>query len=912
MLKDSLPHLTSQGVSQAVPPIVPVPKPDEKGTAQIIIKREGFLSGKLKFLIILFFVLLFAGGSVFAVKFYLDRKITNYSLIPDDADFYLGLSIKTHPQVQKLLELSKKLPGGEKMVKYLDKQRTEIFGTRKDPFKQILDLAETEIFLAKVSKNDPNINNRNFGIDTLEQLVNVVQVKNSKTAKQELADIESNGNVITSKEAYASAKIAKFELKVQNKDDTTEQFATGALPYQVTLPLSKTIYSTAINKYIIAAEKESDIKKILDLTSGSKDKKMKSISEDSEHNEIINLFPKEYLLKFYQKQVMSPLSNLLPATSLPQTAFGGTSYDTRERSESGDNVFTVKRGLTVDVIDNGINFTSYQFTKNQVLKEGLKHGFTIENSQANNLPAVFNTKQPLFYAEGKNVKESIQDQIDELKNVSDNSSDDNQKKSFENTIKGIEEMKNQAGKLLGVDVDSDLLAWMDGSASIIVAPGFNGQAPDVLFVFEVKKPSDVEAKLAKISLPNFVEQAKMSKRISKDNSRRSYTGQLQRALELYKKDNNRYPDNIEALSPKYYSSLKYIKDPKNDFSFSYTVRGKGEGYELKADLDLAEDIVISEISPKITYAYPEKSENTERVFPQASDFNGKKIYSLPIYDFRGDTFSLRFAVNDKYAIISVGASDQAIKDILEFQKTDTNTLAKDSDWKNQFAKAPKIIGGVVFIVPENVMGIVDYFMTKNSGYSEYVQEDYMTIAKGYLKALRSIGTTTTQSGHVVISNTFVNIEELEGDEINKVENALDRVLSGRPDQTTTENSVFTRTAQARDAQIKNDIGALATELQGYYTTPGQGKYPAQLKIFVDNGQLKALPKTPSGLDYTYITCSNNTESLLYAQLETRNGYWVWTSASGRAVETAKLPSAETCTKGILGTKDSLFNLFKKS
>jgi general secretion pathway protein G len=54
-----------------------------------------------------------------------------------------------------------------------------------------------------------------------------------------------------------------------------------------------------------------------------------------------------------------------------------------------------------------------------------------------------------------------------------------------------------------------------------------------------------------------------------------------------------------------------------------------------------------------------------------------------------------------------------------------------------------------------------------------------------------------------------------------------------------------RTRQAQDAKRKNDIGALATEVQGYYTTPGQGVYPTSLNVLIVGGYLKQMPLDPT-------------------------------------------------------------------
>src|SRR3989337_2827299 len=54
-----------------------------------------------------------------------------------------------------------------------------------------------------------------------------------------------------------------------------------------------------------------------------------------------------------------------------------------------------------------------------------------------------------------------------------------------------------------------------------------------------------------------------------------------------------------------------------------------------------------------------------------------------------------------------------------------------------------------------------------------------------------------------------------------------------------------RTRQAQDAKRKNDIGALATELQGFYTSPGARSYTTSLEKLVNDGYLKQMPKDPT-------------------------------------------------------------------
>lgn len=104
-----------------------------------------------------------------------------------------------------------------------------------------------------------------------------------------------------------------------------------------------------------------------------------------------------------------------------------------------------------------------------------------------------------------------------------------------------------------------------------------------------------------------------------------------------------------------------------------------------------------------------------------------------------------------------------------------------------------------------------------------------------------------------------------------------------------------RTGQARDAGRKNDIASIVTEVQAYYTTPGQGVYPATtgtpcnggtnlngLSILTTSGGLKQLPQDPKA-GYNYCYASSGGEVSVYASLEqptvTANNIWCWRSNS---------------------------------
>ncbi|OGD97555.1 hypothetical protein A3A49_02890 [Candidatus Curtissbacteria bacterium RIFCSPLOWO2_01_FULL_38_11b] len=112
-----------------------------------------------------------------------------------------------------------------------------------------------------------------------------------------------------------------------------------------------------------------------------------------------------------------------------------------------------------------------------------------------------------------------------------------------------------------------------------------------------------------------------------------------------------------------------------------------------------------------------------------------------------------------------------------------------------------------------------------------------------------------------------------------------------------------RTRQAQDSKRKNDIGALATEVQGYYTAPGAGCYPSNLSVLVNEGYLKQMPRDPvSAADYSYTKSADGacvpagpTEVGVYSTLAEPTGVgirqWCYQSTSG----TAREVTAGACT-----------------
>lgn len=115
-------------------------------------------------------------------------------------------------------------------------------------------------------------------------------------------------------------------------------------------------------------------------------------------------------------------------------------------------------------------------------------------------------------------------------------------------------------------------------------------------------------------------------------------------------------------------------------------------------------------------------------------------------------------------------------------------------------------------------------------------------------------------------------------------------------------------AQARDAARKSSIQQVVTSLATYYTQ--NSSYPAAAEDLVTNGELKNLPKGPTGADFSYVinpaSCTtagkNCAGAVLYDTYEqpttacaTGTAYWGWTSGSGA--------TGKICTAGTPASSD---------
>jgi len=696
-------------------------------------------------------------------------NLTTLHFVPADAEFYLGISVRNHPQVQKLKALTEKFPGGKKITQMPNFFRSELLGAPKDPFEDIVRLAEKEIFLAKVSKDSSQ------GLGSLEQLLNVVDLKSTKIATEKLDNFKKDTKIYTTSTLTFEDKTI-LDVKLNQKGEGSESYPMGALPFGVTLPYSKSIFATAIDKFIISGEKINDVKQAISLSKSVgilaplRDRKLKNILSKKEHKQISKYFPKEYLLKFYQQKPLEPFSNLLPISSLSQSFLQG--YDTMNRIE-GENYIQVTRGLTITAKDNGVWMNSYQLDW-RTPKESLKNPYKISDSLATRLPQKFSGISPAFFAETRNFKQLMADQEAMLTEVAEKSDNRNQRKEFKEAADGFAEFKAELRKTFGIDPDKDIFSWMEGQTALIFNAGAKNKAPELLIVAEIKDKNGVENSLKKLRLPNYIEERKRT-------ATESDIRQIGMALEMYYADKNQYPKSLETLVPTYIYKLP--KDP-TDKPYRYTVSANLKSARVEGTLPDGRTIYFSSETGQVNYAGTSSVTAIKPLEPTKSTYKNVNLYSLPLYDAEGTKYFLVFAVTSKKAAIAFADSDQSIKDIIDFEEKPTGSLAASKVWRDQFSDSSQTVGGLTFIEPIGFFGTWEYYKNAYPEVRSYTQllgeSDLEIVLKGYLSTLKSIGTVVTKEKPVYATKTFVRIEELPKAEKDKAEDALNRLL----DQTT--------------------------------------------------------------------------------------------------------------------------------
>ena len=117
------------------------------------LRRPMAIRGKPIIVAAIAFGVLVIGATALAFFLQLNKPLSLLSFVPDTADYYLSIKIgKTNPQVIKGQEIAERFPGGDRAAEAL-RFSIEMFGRPLDPFQEVLELADEEIFLAKVQNS---------------------------------------------------------------------------------------------------------------------------------------------------------------------------------------------------------------------------------------------------------------------------------------------------------------------------------------------------------------------------------------------------------------------------------------------------------------------------------------------------------------------------------------------------------------------------------------------------------------------------------------------------------------------------------------------------------------------------------------------------------------------------------------
>lgn len=103
--------------------------------------------------------------------------------------------------------------------------------------------------------------------------------------------------------------------------------------------------------------------------------------------------------------------------------------------------------------------------------------------------------------------------------------------------------------------------------------------------------------------------------------------------------------------------------------------------------------------------------------------------------------------------------------------------------------------------------------------------------------------------------------------------------------------------QANDANMKSNVGQIATALQAYYTSSSTQVYPAGTDMtglnLLTPDELKVIPAAPAGYTYSYSTSGSGATAVAQVSFTlkapaapTTNNIWCWRSAVAQAVAQA--------------------------
>jgi len=754
---------------------------------------------KKPLLLIILAALLIFGIGGFTLNEFLLNKISSLKLISDKAQFYLSLSVKKNPQAEKAKTLIKKFPGGDRLLREFDKYYTNYIGDPKDPLIDVTLYANTELLLSRISKAESKT-------DTSDRLLTIVDTKSNKEATEAITNFEDNKDYQTIKNTYKNRKIINIKEKSQSELSMKSQTKRPYIGESFDSPKPKSLFSTNIDNFLVASDKESDVQKAVDLSQTrkffgfGKSDEPKSILDSSDHKALNPLFQKETFLKFFQRDPLVPVSSLFPVY---------WSINTYANPETEANTFMkVTKGIDVSIADDGTKINTYTLDLSGF--EIKPDSFKVSDSLAAKLPKKFSGVAPTFYLETRNIKKQYQNQLKFAEFVKDETKNRQQKEQFEQYLKELDKLKNSYRQMYGLDYEKDLLSWLEKNTSFIFNTGSAKKSPELLIISQINDQNKVESSLKKLQIPNYAQEAN-------DSTRKSDLSQISAALRLYYYDYGVYPTTLGELVSSDTSETIYIrnlpKDPTTGKDYNYEISDDRLNYTLSAQL---EDGRTYSINSNNYYngSYSGNKKET-KLTPKPTSYKNTKIYSINIYNFENNKFYFYFAVAKDKAILSFSDSDKSLKEVLDFDGKET--LSTNTAWKKQFSKVDQI-SYLVFSEPINIWGFIEYLQNVYPNYKEAASsysgaeksywENIEKVVKGYLRTIPSIGTVGVKKGKVQIISSFFNIVELNEKDKKEAEDALQNLLNLENDirskTETIDYSILGINTQSLTSKVKKD------------------------------------------------------------------------------------------------------------
>lgn len=474
----------NQNLNNNLPPQTPTRIPVNPG-----MPTHHFNFGML-LLIILIVALL--GGGGFALNEFVLNKITNLSLVSENAQFYLTLAVKQNPQAVKAKATIKKFPGGDQVLKQFDKYYTQFTGT--DPNNVLNDLtqyANTELLFARESRATDNT-------DTSQRLINIVDTGSPKKAQDGINNFsDDTATYKVTNDIYKGITYSDIKLLSEQKLYEEQIKNSTNLKYSLSTPKPQSRIAVNIDKFIFSSDKVDDVKMAVDLSQAKKvfgiatPNSPKSILDASDHQKMSSLFPKETFVRYFARDPITPYSSFSPF-------FGASLTTSANAAETEANDFQkTTRGIDSYFTDDGLKVDTYALDNSNS-----QNSFAIDQSLATRLPQKFAGVAPTLYAETQNLQAQWKKQIDFATTMKDSKSR-SQRDQFTSFLDSADQMKTSYLQTYGIDYETDVLSWLDGQIGFVFSAGKTKKGPEFLVIAETKNTDKADSMVNKIKIPSF-------------------------------------------------------------------------------------------------------------------------------------------------------------------------------------------------------------------------------------------------------------------------------------------------------------------------------------------------------------------------------------------------------------------------